>query len=278
MQQKWANPLMGWTSGKDTLGSQIFHHLTFDSPYVLPALASIPAHNCDRAAQCSTRLFAFQCAAGAPVCDLLHACDPWATTAYRFRADSRRRICLWQSWCWVLNIFVLHREKAVEYCQKLNFEYRVEAVRESKVNKKIAKRYEDNFRSHPLARISQLPVPCCRSSSPLSGRPPAAPFPCADFLFLLLRTHGVREGLSTRCLSLTPACRTGGTVTRKPRIRPSGTGRQNDPAASECCTPARVPVPWSYRYLEAYCQGVWLPRGKGQLVKQTASVLISGLS
>ena len=57
------------------------------------------------------------------------------------------------------------------------------------------------------------------------------------------------EGLSTRCLSLTPACRTGGTVTRKPRIRPSGTGRQNDPAASECWTPARVP--WSN--LEAYC-------------------------
>ena len=157
MQQKWANPLMGWTSGKDTLGSQIFHHLTFDSPYVLPALASIPAHNCDRAAQCSTRLFASQCAAGAPVCDLLHACDPWATTACRFRADSRRRICLWQSWCWVLNILVLHREKAVEYCQKLNFEYRVEAVRESKVNKKIAKRYEDNFRSpHLLAFLSYL--------------------------------------------------------------------------------------------------------------------------
>ena len=61
MQQKWANPLMGWTSGKDTLGSQIFHHLTFDSPYVLPALASIPAHNCDRAAQCRTRLFATFC-------------------------------------------------------------------------------------------------------------------------------------------------------------------------------------------------------------------------
>ena len=101
----------------------------------------------------------------------------------------------------MLNIFVLHREKAVEYCQKLNFEYRVEAVRESKVNKKIAKRYEDNFRSHPLARISQLPVSCCRSSSPMSSRPPAALFPCADFLFLLLRTHGVREGLSTRCLS-----------------------------------------------------------------------------
>ena len=32
MQQKWANPLMGWTSGKDTLGSQVFGHLSFDSP------------------------------------------------------------------------------------------------------------------------------------------------------------------------------------------------------------------------------------------------------
>ena len=104
----------------------------------------------------------------------------------------------------MLNIFVLHREKAVEYCQKLNFEYRVEAVRESKVNKKIAKRYEDNFRSHPLARISQLPVPFCRSSSPLSGRPPAAPFPCADFLFLLLRTHGVRG--SFHALSVLNSC------------------------------------------------------------------------
>ena len=39
MQQKWANPLMGWTSGKDTLGSQVFHHLTFDSPYVPPTFA-----------------------------------------------------------------------------------------------------------------------------------------------------------------------------------------------------------------------------------------------
>ena len=32
MQQKWANPLMGWTSGKDTLGCQVFGHLNFDSP------------------------------------------------------------------------------------------------------------------------------------------------------------------------------------------------------------------------------------------------------
>lgn len=32
MQQKWSNPLMGWTSGKDTLGCQVFGHLNFDSP------------------------------------------------------------------------------------------------------------------------------------------------------------------------------------------------------------------------------------------------------
>lgn len=69
MQQKWSNPLMGWTSGKDTLGSQVFGHLSFDSP-----------------------------------------------------------------------------EKAKAYCDSLNIECRIEAVRESQVNKKIAKRYEDNFR------------------------------------------------------------------------------------------------------------------------------------
>ena len=32
MKQKWSNPLMGWTSGKDTLGSQVFGHLSFDTP------------------------------------------------------------------------------------------------------------------------------------------------------------------------------------------------------------------------------------------------------
>jgi hypothetical protein len=69
MKQKWANPLMGWTSGKDTLGSQVFGHLSFENP-----------------------------------------------------------------------------EQAKVWCEKLNIDYRVEDVRESKVNKKIAKRYEDNFR------------------------------------------------------------------------------------------------------------------------------------
>mmetsp|Transcript_47120 Transcript_47120/g.73728 ORF Transcript_47120/g.73728 Transcript_47120/m.73728 type:complete len:102 (+) Transcript_47120:68-373(+) len=29
MKHKWANPLMGWTSGKDPLGSQTFIHLNF---------------------------------------------------------------------------------------------------------------------------------------------------------------------------------------------------------------------------------------------------------
>jgi len=69
MQQKWSNPLMGWTSGKDTLGSQTFGHLGFDSP-----------------------------------------------------------------------------AEAQAWCDKLSIEYRIEAVRESSVNKRIAKRYEDNFR------------------------------------------------------------------------------------------------------------------------------------
>jgi hypothetical protein len=44
----------------------------------------------------------------------------------------------------------------VEYCKKLNFEYRVEAVRESKINRKIAKRYEDNFRFPPAAPTRSL--------------------------------------------------------------------------------------------------------------------------
>jgi len=38
------------------------------------------------------------------------------------------------------------RAEAKTYCDKLNIEYRVEEVRESKTNVKIAKRYEDNFR------------------------------------------------------------------------------------------------------------------------------------
>eukprot|EP00283_Hemiselmis_rufescens_P008855 CAMPEP_0173431260 /NCGR_PEP_ID=MMETSP1357-20121228/9455_1 /TAXON_ID=77926 /ORGANISM="Hemiselmis rufescens, Strain PCC563" /LENGTH=168 /DNA_ID=CAMNT_0014395715 /DNA_START=21 /DNA_END=527 /DNA_ORIENTATION=+ len=29
MQGKWSNPLMGWTSGKDTLGTQLAENLTF---------------------------------------------------------------------------------------------------------------------------------------------------------------------------------------------------------------------------------------------------------
>jgi hypothetical protein len=38
------------------------------------------------------------------------------------------------------------REKAKAYCDSLNIEYRVEAVRESIINQKVPKRYEDNFR------------------------------------------------------------------------------------------------------------------------------------
>uniref|UniRef100_A0A6U4M9D9 NADH dehydrogenase [ubiquinone] iron-sulfur protein 4, mitochondrial n=2 Tax=Hemiselmis andersenii TaxID=464988 RepID=A0A6U4M9D9_HEMAN len=32
MQGKWSNPLMGWTSGKDTLGTQLAETLTFPDP------------------------------------------------------------------------------------------------------------------------------------------------------------------------------------------------------------------------------------------------------
>jgi hypothetical protein len=30
-KQKWSNPLMGWTSGADTMGNQLMENLTFDS-------------------------------------------------------------------------------------------------------------------------------------------------------------------------------------------------------------------------------------------------------
>lgn len=29
VKQKWANPLMGWTSGKDTMGTQLMENLVF---------------------------------------------------------------------------------------------------------------------------------------------------------------------------------------------------------------------------------------------------------
>jgi len=38
------------------------------------------------------------------------------------------------------------RAEAKAWCDKLSIEYRIDAARESSVNKKIAKRYEDNFR------------------------------------------------------------------------------------------------------------------------------------
>lgn len=47
------------------------------------------------------------------------------------------------------------REKAKAYCDSLNIEYRIEAVRESIINQKVPKRYEDNFRCAFLPRECQ---------------------------------------------------------------------------------------------------------------------------
>jgi hypothetical protein len=44
------------------------------------------------------------------------------------------------------SLFLACSEEAKVWCEKLNIQYRVEAVRESKVNQTTPKRYEDNFR------------------------------------------------------------------------------------------------------------------------------------
>jgi len=46
----------------------------------------------------------------------------------------------------LLKSAVACRAEATAWCDKLSIEYRIDAARESSVNKKIAKRYEDNFR------------------------------------------------------------------------------------------------------------------------------------